>query len=89
VPGVVIGADDVRWSVVRLPEIAVVPADDAPSVGGPVSVRTVAPGEASVTYSAFTSVGGDRQTITRQVPIEVGGRVDVDPDEPGKVIWSG
>jgi hypothetical protein len=52
-------------------------------------VRTVTPGRVTVTYTAFTSAGGDRSTITQLLPIEIAGTVDVDPTQPGRVIWSG
>ena len=44
---------------------------------------------ATVTYTAFTSAGGNRDTITQQLPIEVTGTVDIDPADPGRVVWNG
>jgi hypothetical protein len=89
VPGIVIGEADVRWRIEKPPTIEIVPADEPGSTDPPAAVRTVAPGRATVTYTAFTSAGGDRSTITQRLPIEVTGTVDVDPAQSGRVIWSG
>jgi len=89
VPGIVIGAAAVRWSVEKLPTIEIIPADQPGPTEAPAVVRTVTPGRATVTYTAFTSAGGDRSTITHHLPIEITGTVDVDPAQPGRVIWSG
>jgi hypothetical protein len=87
VPGIVIGADEVRWTLQRPPVVDVVPADDP--TGAPATVRTTTPGQVSVTYTAFTSAGGDRDTITEQLPVTITGTVDVDPDHPDRVVWTG
>lgn len=41
-----------------------------------------------VTYAAFTSAGGDRSTITQQLPIEITGTVDVNLAQTGRVVRS-
>jgi hypothetical protein len=87
VPGIVIGATDVRWKVEQPPVIEVVPADEPGPTDPPAVVRTVTPGRVTVTYAAFTSAGGDRSTVTRQLPVEIAGTVD--PAQPGRVIWTG
>jgi hypothetical protein len=89
VPGIVIGEADVHWSVEQLPTIEIIPTDQPGPTDPPASVRTVTPGQATVTYNAFTSAGGARSTITQQLPIEITGTVDVDPAQPGRVLWSG
>jgi hypothetical protein len=87
--GIVIGEADVHWNVKKVPTIEVVPADEPGPTDPPAAVRTVTPGQAAVTYTAFVSAGGDRSTITQQLPIEITGTVDVDPTQPGRVVWSG
>jgi hypothetical protein len=89
VPDIVIGAADVRWRVNQPPVIEIVAADKTGPTGPPAAVRTVTPGGVTVTYTAYVSAGGDRTTLTRQLPIEIGGTVDVDPAQPGRVVWSG
>jgi hypothetical protein len=71
------------------PVIEVVAADEPGPTDPPAAVRTVTPSRVTVTYAAFTSVGGDRSTVTQQLPIEIGGTVDVDPAQPGRIIWNG
>lgn len=88
-PGIVIGEADVRWEVDQAPVIEVVPADKAGPTDPPAAVRTVTPGRVTVTYTAFTSAGGDRSTVTQQLPIEITGTVTVDPAQPGQIIWNG
>ena len=88
VSGIVIGVDDVHWSLAQAPVIDVVPAGEPGPSDPPAAVRTVTPGRATVTYTAFTSAGGDRDTITQQLPVTIGGTVDVDPAQPGQVVWS-
>ena len=88
-PGIVIGEADVRWRIDQAPVIEVVPAEQPGPTDPPAAVRTVTPGRVTVSYAAFTSVGGERSTVTRQLPIEIGGSVDVDPAQPGRVVWNG
>jgi hypothetical protein len=85
----VIGARDVKWTVLRHPVIDVVPTDDPGPGDAPATVRTTTAGRLSVTYSAFVSAGGDRDTITEELPIEVDGTVTIDLKDPTKVIWEG
>jgi hypothetical protein len=80
---------DVCWRIDQAPVIEVVAADEPGPTDAPAAVRTVTPGRATVTYTAFTSAGGDRSTVTQQLPIEIAGTVDVDPAHPGRVIWNG
>jgi hypothetical protein len=81
VPGIVIGAQQVRWTVLQLPVVRV-DADDDPVPGTKRAVvRTVTPGQVSVTYSAFTSAGGDRRQFTTQLPTTVRG--DITVPQPG------
>lgn len=89
VSGIVIGARDIRWTVLRPPAVEVVPAEDPGPTDPPATVRTVTPGQADVTYTAYISAGGARTTVTRQFPIEVTGAVEADPATPGRVVWSG
>jgi hypothetical protein len=89
VPGIVIGADNVRWTVERPPVIQVVPVDEPSPTDPPAAVETVESGRVRVTYTAFTSAGGSRSTLTEQLPIEITGTVDIDPVKPGQVIWTG
>lgn len=77
-----------RWHLEQAPTIEVVAADDPGPTDPPADVRTVTPGRVAVTYTAFTSAGGDRSTVAQQLPIEIGGTVDVDPAQPGRVIWN-
>jgi hypothetical protein len=89
VPGIVIGEANVRWRLDQAPVIEVVAADETGPTDPPAAVRTVTPGQVTVTYAAFTSVGGNRSTVTQQLPIEIGGTVDIDPAQPDRVIWNG
>ncbi|WP_433732520.1 hypothetical protein ACQP2Y_46910 (plasmid) [Actinoplanes sp. CA-051413] len=89
VPGIVISATDVRWRIDQAPVIEVVPAEQPGPTDPPAAMRTITPGRVTVTYAAFTSAGGDRSTVTQQLPIEITGTVDVDPALPGRIIWSG
>ena len=50
-----------------------VPADETELTDRSAAVRTVTPRRVAVTYTAFTSAGGDRSTITTQLPIEITG----------------
>jgi hypothetical protein len=95
VPGIVIGEADVRWRIDQAPVIEVVAADEPGPTDPPAAVRTITPGRVTVTYAAFTSVGGDRSTVTKQLPIEITGTVDVDPAqarpghlEPLNAVWA-
>ncbi|MEU8663555.1 hypothetical protein [Actinoplanes philippinensis] len=87
VPGIVIGAADVRWTGLQPPVVAIVPADEPGLTDAPATVRTVTPGQVTVTCIAFTSVSRTRDSITRQVPIEIGGSVS-NGTQPGTVTWS-
>ncbi|GIF41859.1 hypothetical protein [Actinoplanes xinjiangensis] len=88
VPGIVIGADDVRWYDLQPPTVEIVPVDDPGLTGAPATVRTVTPGQVTVTYTAFTSVTRTRDTITQRLPVQVGGTVTTDPADPATVTWT-
>jgi len=88
-PGIVIGEAGVRWHIDQAPVLEVVPADEPGPTDPPAVVRTITPGRVTVTYAAFTSVAGARSTVTRQLPVRIGGTVDVDPAQPGRIVWSG
>jgi hypothetical protein len=88
VKGIIIGVTGVRWSIEQPPAIEVVPAEEPEPTDPPATVRTVTPGRAGVTYSAFTSAGGDRTTFTEEIPIEIKGTVAADPANPGRVLWT-
>lgn len=86
VPGIVIGARNVEWQIVQMPVVDVVPADEPTPGVGTASVRTVTPGQVAVTYTAYTSAAGDRQTVHRRLPVEVQGSVTIDPVDTSRVI---
>jgi hypothetical protein len=46
----------------------------------------VTPGQVSVTYSAFTSAGGDRRQFTTQLPTTVRGDVTVTQPAAAPII---
>lgn len=87
VPGIVISPADVRWAVLDQPQIELRLSGDPAADGGPVKVRTVVKGHASVTYTAVVSAGGARATMTAVVDINVSGVVGL--DDAGQVVWSG
>lgn len=81
IPGIVIGVQQVQWSVLHLPQVRVDVADDSVPGTKKALVRTVAPGRVQVTYTAFTSAGGDRRQFTHELPLRVRGEVTV--GQPG------
>ena len=75
IPGVVIGAQQIEWTVLRLPQVRVDVVDD-PVPGRPQAVvRTVTPGQVQVTYNAITSASGARQQFTHLIPLTARGEV--------------
>ncbi|WP_344103856.1 hypothetical protein [Nocardiopsis rhodophaea] len=82
--GVFLTIDDVEWTIVDEPEIKVRPSTDEDTHGAPVTVETIAPGTAEVTY---TYARGDGEPVRKSVDITVGGSVRA--DENGEVLWNG
>jgi len=72
-PGVIVSPTNIRWKVDRYPDVDVRINDE-----GAVVVRTVQPGQATVTYNSVVSVGGSRADTTASVPIEPSGTATVD-----------
>jgi hypothetical protein len=72
-PGVIVSPTNIRWR-----STGIRTSTCASTTTARIVVRTVKPGQATVTYNSVVSVGGGRADTTASVPVEPSGTAGVD-----------